>query len=89
MFMRAVHPGRVSATELEEFGMTPTEFARQISRSRQPHRPDRRRQALDHRRHRDSASVTGSAPIGALSLLMLLGAPNDQGFTPNNAPMQA
>ena len=31
MFMRAVHPGRVLRDELEEFGMTPTEFARQIA----------------------------------------------------------
>ena len=31
MFMRAVHPGRVLRDELEELGMTPTEFARQIA----------------------------------------------------------
>ena len=31
MFMRAVHPGRVLGDELEELGMTPTEFARQIA----------------------------------------------------------
>ncbi|MEM6888174.1 MAG: HigA family addiction module antitoxin [Pseudomonadota bacterium] len=30
MFMRAVHPGAVLKDELEEFGITPTEFARQI-----------------------------------------------------------
>lgn len=30
MFMRAVHPGRVLKDELEELGITPTEFARQI-----------------------------------------------------------
>ena len=30
MFMRAVHPGEVLKGELEELGMTPTEFARQI-----------------------------------------------------------
>ena len=31
MFMRAVHPGEVLKGELEESGITPTEFARQIS----------------------------------------------------------
>ena len=30
MFMRAVHPGAVLKEELEELGITPTEFARQI-----------------------------------------------------------
>ena len=30
MFMRAVHPGVVLKDELEEIGITPTEFARQI-----------------------------------------------------------
>lgn len=30
MFMRAVHPGVVLKGELEELGVTPTEFARQI-----------------------------------------------------------
>jgi addiction module HigA family antidote len=30
MLMRAVHPGRVLKDELEELGITPTEFARQI-----------------------------------------------------------
>lgn len=30
MFMRAVHPGQVLKDELEELGITPTEFARQI-----------------------------------------------------------
>ena len=30
MFMRAVHPGAVLKNELEELGITPTEFARQI-----------------------------------------------------------
>lgn len=30
MFMRAVHPGHVLKDELEELGITPTEFARQI-----------------------------------------------------------
>lgn len=30
MFMRAVHPGRVLKDELEELGITPTEFSRQI-----------------------------------------------------------
>lgn len=30
MFMRAVHPGEVLKEELEEAGLTPTEFARQI-----------------------------------------------------------
>ena len=30
MFMRAVHPGEVLKGELEELGITPTEFARQI-----------------------------------------------------------
>ncbi len=30
MFMRAVHPGVVLKDELEEVGITPTEFARQI-----------------------------------------------------------
>lgn len=30
MFMRAVHPGQVLKDELEELGVTPTEFARQI-----------------------------------------------------------
>jgi len=30
MFMRAVHPGLVLKDELEELGVTPTEFARQI-----------------------------------------------------------
>lgn len=31
MFMRAVHPGAVLKDELEELGVTPTEFARQIA----------------------------------------------------------
>ena len=31
MFMRAVHPGLVLKDELEELGVTPTEFARQIA----------------------------------------------------------
>ena len=30
MFMRAVHPGEVLVDELEESGISPTEFARQI-----------------------------------------------------------
>ena len=30
MFRRAVHPGEVLKDELAEFGVTPTEFARQI-----------------------------------------------------------
>jgi addiction module HigA family antidote len=30
MLMRAVHPGEVLKDELEELGITPTEFARQI-----------------------------------------------------------
>ncbi len=30
MFMRAVHPGAILRDELEELGITPTEFARQI-----------------------------------------------------------
>ena len=30
MFMRAVHPGHVLKDELEELGVTPTEFALQI-----------------------------------------------------------
>ena len=30
MFKRAVHPGEILKDELEELGMTPTEFARQI-----------------------------------------------------------
>jgi addiction module HigA family antidote len=30
MFMRAVHPGEVLKDELNELGVTPTEFARQI-----------------------------------------------------------
>ena len=30
MFRRAVHPGEVLKEELEEFGLSPTEFARQI-----------------------------------------------------------
>ena len=30
MFMRAVHPGTVLKDELDELGITPTEFARQI-----------------------------------------------------------
>ena len=31
MFMRAVHPGRVLKDELDELGITPTEFSRQIN----------------------------------------------------------
>ena len=31
MFMRSVHPGEVLKGELEELGITPTEFARQIA----------------------------------------------------------
>lgn len=31
MFLRAVHPGQVLKDELEELGITPTEFSRQIS----------------------------------------------------------
>ena len=30
MFRRAVHPGEILKDELSEFGVTPTEFARQI-----------------------------------------------------------
>lgn len=30
MFMRAVHPGSILRDELDELGITPTEFARQI-----------------------------------------------------------
>lgn len=30
MFMRAVHPGEILKGELDELGVTPTEFARQI-----------------------------------------------------------
>ena len=30
MFMRTVHPGHVLKDELDELGITPTEFARQI-----------------------------------------------------------
>jgi addiction module HigA family antidote len=30
MFMRAVHPGGILKDELDELGVTPTEFARQI-----------------------------------------------------------
>ena len=30
MFTRAVHPGRVLKDELDELGITPTEFSRQI-----------------------------------------------------------
>ena len=30
MFKRAVHPGTVLQDELDEFGITPSEFARQI-----------------------------------------------------------
>lgn len=30
MFMRAVHPGAVLKDELDELGLMPTEFARQI-----------------------------------------------------------
>jgi addiction module HigA family antidote len=30
MFMRAVHPGEILRDELDELGITPTEFARQI-----------------------------------------------------------
>ena len=30
MFIRAVHPGRVLKDELDELGITPTEFSRQI-----------------------------------------------------------
>ena len=30
MFRRAVHPGDILKDELEEFGVSPTEFARQI-----------------------------------------------------------
>ena len=30
MFMRAVHPGQVLKDELDELGITPTEFSRQI-----------------------------------------------------------
>ena len=52
MFMRAVHPGEVLKGELEELGITPTEFARQIDVPRQPGWPDHRRQAFGHRRHR-------------------------------------
>jgi antitoxin HigA-1 len=30
LFMRAIHPGEVLSGELEELGVSPTEFARQI-----------------------------------------------------------
>ena len=52
MFMRAVHPGEVLKGELEELGITPTEFARQIDVPPQPGYPDHRWQAFGHRRHR-------------------------------------
>ena len=31
MFMRAIHPGTILKERLEELGVTPTEFARQIA----------------------------------------------------------
>lgn len=31
MFMRAVHPGEILKDELDELGITPTEFARRIA----------------------------------------------------------
>lgn len=31
MFMRAVHPGEILRDELDQLGITPTEFARQIA----------------------------------------------------------
>ena len=31
MFMRAIHPGTILKDELEELGVSPTEFARQIA----------------------------------------------------------
>ena len=31
MFMRAIHPGTILKDELEELGISPTEFARQIA----------------------------------------------------------
>ncbi|PYF06272.1 addiction module HigA family antidote [Rhodobacter viridis] len=30
MFMRAIHPGQILKDELDELGITPTEFSRQI-----------------------------------------------------------
>ena len=50
MFMRAVHPGEVLKDELDELGVTPTEFARQIDVP--PDQPDHRRRACRDRRHR-------------------------------------
>ena len=54
MFMRAAHPGEILKDELDELGMTPTEFARQIAvpanRISQIIAGKRRR----HRRHRAS-----------------------------------
>jgi addiction module HigA family antidote len=50
MFMRAVHPGEVLKDELDELGVTPTEFARPIDVP--PDQPDHRRRACRDRRHR-------------------------------------
>ena len=53
MFMRAVHPGEVLKGELEESGITPTEFARQIAVP-----PNRVSQILARKR-----SVTGDTAL--------------------------
>ncbi len=61
MFKRAVHPGEVLKDELEELGVTATEFARQIDVP-----PNRISQILSGKRSitGDSAcaSAIGSAP---------------------------
>ena len=53
MFQRAVHPGEILKEELEEFGITPTAFARQISVP-----PNRISQIIAGRR-----SVTGDTAL--------------------------
>ena len=62
MFARAVHPGEILRDELEELGITPTAFARQIAVP-----PNRVSRIVAGKRSitgdTASASATGSAPI--------------------------
>ena len=53
MFTRAVHPGEILKDELEEFGITPTAFARQIAVP-----PNRVSQIIAGKR-----SITGDAAL--------------------------
>ena len=48
MLKRVVHPGDILKDELEERGVLPASFARQIDVSAQSHQPDSVRQACGY-----------------------------------------